>query len=131
VVAAFRDVCVASRERWPGFTYVVITNLTETGGAIIGESNQLRNIRVEFQMFNATLENGLNLTGNKHYIGRDANPISAAYKVLNDPDWGIATNDVNFTNFQTVADTCYTELLATRGQRDGSVCNPRGDREAY
>jgi hypothetical protein len=97
------------QSRWPGFTYVVITNLTETGGAIIGESNQLRNIRVEFQMFNATLENGLNLTGNKHYIGRDANPISAAYKVLNDPDWGIATNDVNFTNFQTVADTCYTE----------------------
>ena len=98
---------------WPGFVYVVVTDFSETAGANLGESNQLRDIRVEWQNYdtiaNGGLGNDLSLTGDKHIIGRDANPISAAYKVLNDPDFSIATGDINTVNFQAVADVCYTE----------------------
>lgn len=112
-VSTFLQSRIPLQSAWPGLTYVVISDLTETAGASIGEQNTLRDIRIEFQMYkelaDGDLGNGLSLTGDTHFIGRDANPIEAAYKVLNDVDWGIATNEVNYTNFQTVAQTCYDE----------------------
>jgi hypothetical protein len=114
-VSSFLAARVPLQSSWPGITYVVLTDLTETAGAVIGEQNTLRDISIEWQMYdtiaNGGLGNELSLTGDKHIIGRDANPISAAYKVLTDPDFSINTNEINFTNFQTIADTCYTEGL--------------------
>ena len=110
---------------WPGFTYVVITDITETEGCTIGESNNLRDIRVEFQTFstiaNGGLGNELSLTGDKHIIGRDSNPISCAYNVLQNADWSIATSDINFTNFQAAAETCYTEGIGYSQQVDSEM----------
>lgn len=112
-VSTFLADRVPLQSAWPGMVYVVITDLTETSGAIIGESNQLRDIRIEWQCYKTLaqgdLGNTLSLTGDQHIIGRDANPIECAYRVLNAPDFGISTNEINYTNFQTVAATCYTE----------------------
>ena len=114
-VSSFLASRIPLQSAWPGYTYVVLTDLTENSGAVIGESNSMRNLRIEFQMFdtiaNGGLGNELSLTGNKHFIGRDANPISCAYRVLNNPNFSIGTSDVNLTNFQTVAETCYNEGL--------------------
>ena len=112
-VSSFLASRVTNQSRWPGMIYVVLTNLTETGGANIGEVNQLRDIRIEWQTFdtiaNGGLGNELSLTGNRHIIGRDANPISCAYRVLSDPQWSVSLGDINFANFQDVANTCFDE----------------------
>lgn len=112
-VSTFLQSRIPLQSRWPGFTYVVITNTAEDGGANIGESNALRDIRIEWQAFetiaNGGLGNDLSLTGDQHIIGRDANPISAAYRVLTDPDWSIAAGDINFSNFATAAATVSAE----------------------
>jgi hypothetical protein len=114
-VSSFLASRVPLQSAWPGLTYVVLSNLTETAGAEIGESNALRNITIEWQCYdtiaNGGLGNDLSLTGDKHIIGRDANPVSVAYRILNDPLWSINTNEINFTNFQTVANTIYDEGL--------------------
>lgn len=110
---------------WPGFTYVVITDLTETEGATIGESNNLRDIRVEFQTFstlaNGGLGNALGLTGDTHIIGRDANPLAAAYNVLNNADWSINTGDVNLTSFADAAQICFDEGIGYSQQVDSEM----------
>ena len=115
----------ADQSAWPGFTYVVITDFTETEGATIGESNNLRDIRVEFQTFstiaNGGLGNELSLTGDKHIIGRDANPISCAFNVLQNVDWSIASSDINFTNFQAAAEICFTEGIGYSQQVDSEI----------
>jgi hypothetical protein len=115
----------AQQSAWPGFTYVVVTDISETEGATIGESNNLRDLRVEFQMFstiaNGGLGNELSLTGDKHIIGRDANPISCAFRVLQDVDWSIATSDINFTNFQAAAEICFTEGIGYSQQVDSEI----------
>lgn len=102
-----------NQSAWRGFVYVVVTNQSETAGAEIGESNSLRDIRIEWQTYdtiaNGGLGNELSLTGDMHIIGRDSNPISAAYRVLQNADFSIASSDINFANFQSVAAVCYTE----------------------
>jgi len=94
-------------------TYVVISDLTETAGANIGEVNQLRDLRIEWQTFD-TLANGgmgneLSLPTDTHIIGRDSNPISAAYNILTNPDWSVTLGDINFANFQAAAQVCFDE----------------------
>ena len=112
-VSSFLASRVTNQSAWPGMVYVVLTNLTETAGANIGEANQLRDIRIEWQCHN-TIANGglgneLSLSGDRHIIGRDANPISCAYRLLTDPDWSVSLGDIDFSNFQAAAITCYNE----------------------
>lgn len=112
-VSSFLASRVPLQSAWPGLTYIMLTDSTETEGAIIGESNTLRDLYIEFQTHSTIAQGGLGnelgLLSDKHIIGRDANPVSVAYRVLNSSDWGINTNEINVGNFQTVADTCYTE----------------------
>lgn len=98
---------------WPSFCYVVVTDPTETIGAEIGEANQLREIRVEWQMWdtvaNGGLGDGLSLGNNHHFIGRDANPISAAFNVINNPNFGLSIGEIDYVNWKAAAEVCYTE----------------------
>ena len=112
-----------------GTCYVMITNLgmlkrtgwlletvaAETRGANIGESNNLRYIRVEVQTFSTVVQGGLGdtmLLGNDHhFIGPDANPMDVAYKLYVNNRWGrsFPPSDVNLTNFKAAAETVWAE----------------------
>lgn len=133
-VSSYLAARITNQSRWPGFTYVVMTSTdevldilgitipftgAETRGAVIGESNQLREIRIEFQTFDdvagsagkPSLGDELSLGNDHHFIGRDANPISAAYRIMTDPDFTLNLSNINLSNFQAVAEICYTEGL--------------------
>ncbi|TFH65998.1 MAG: hypothetical protein E4G91_00365 [Candidatus Zixiibacteriota bacterium] len=106
-----------SVDRGTLFGGVIETEPAETGGANIGESNQLRNLKFELQMFN-TIANGglgdaLSLGNDHHFIGDDINPISLAYEAFTNTDWGrgLSPSDVNLTNFKANAETIWSEGL--------------------
>ena len=112
-----------------GTCYVMITNMLETAfngflredipaetiGANIGESNNLRYIRVEVQQFGAVAGSGrgdrLGLGNDHHFIGPDANPVSVAYELYLNDKWGRAfpPSDVDAASFTAAAEVCYTE----------------------
>jgi len=108
-----------------GYCYVMITSTDETEGADIGESNTLRYLRFEVQTFdtlaNGGLGNRLGLTGDTHFIGQDANPISVAYEIYLNEDWGrnFAASEVNLTNFRANAATLHAEGLGYSELIDG------------
>jgi len=114
-VSAYLNSRIDPLSAYRGFSYVLITNQAETAGANIGESNTLRHIRFEVQTFstiaNGGLGNRLGLTGDMHIIGEDANPISVAYEIYLNEDWGrnFPPSDVNLANFQAVAAVCFAE----------------------
>jgi hypothetical protein len=108
-----------------GFSYVVMTDIAETGGANIGESNLMREIRIELQMF-ATVANGglgdtLGLGNDHHIIGRDLNPISLHYETWINTDWGegVPVGNLNLASFQAAAETCFTEGIGYSQIIDG------------
>jgi hypothetical protein len=112
-----------------GTSYVMITNTTETSfegwklvsstpetlGAYIGDTNQLRYIRIEVQTFDTVANGGLGdrlqLGNDHHFIGPDANPMAVAYELYLNDRWGRAfpVSDVDLASFQAAAETCYTE----------------------
>lgn len=98
-----------------GTAYLMITDTAETAGANIGESNSLREIRVELQAFdtvaNGALGDALDLGNDHHFIGKNINPIVWAYEVLTNVDWGrnLPPSDIDIDNFKAAAEICYTE----------------------
>jgi len=110
---------------WPSFCYVVITDFAETAGAEIGESNALRDIRVEWQTYdtvaNGGLGDNLSLGNDHHIIGRDYNPICAAINVVTNPDYGLSLGEINYTNFQAAAETCWNEGIGYSNIIDNEV----------
>lgn len=116
-----------------GLSYVMITNiasqevngfqivdvLAETKGATIGESNQLRYIRVEVQTFDDLagtagspgLGNTLGLAGDTHFIGPDINPMIAAWDKWANTRWGegFGLGDINIASFRAAAQVCFDE----------------------
>ena len=114
-VSAFLDARIDPLPAYTGTCYAMITDLTESVGATIGETNQLRYIRIEVQAFdtvaNGALGDRLGLGNDHHFIGQDANPISVAYELYINPRWGrgFPPSDVNTANFQAAAETCFTE----------------------
>ena len=114
-VSAFLNSRISPLPAYRGTAYVVITDLSETVGANIGESNNLRYIRVAVQAFdtiaNGGLGNRLGLAGNTHFIGPDANPISVAYELYLNERWGrnFPPSDVDTPSFQAAAATVFAE----------------------
>jgi len=114
-VSTFLDSRIDPLPAYTGTCYAMITDLTETVGANIGETNQLRYIRIELQTFDTIANGGLGdrlLLGNDHhFIGQDANPISVAYELYLNVRWGrgFPASDVSLTSFQAAAETCFTE----------------------
>lgn len=100
-----------------GTAYVMITDVAETGGANIGESNNLRHIRFELQAFDTVANGGLgdvlSLGNDHHFIGADINPVAFAYEVYTNDDWGgaYAASDFGLASFQAAAETIFTEGL--------------------
>lgn len=100
---------------YKGFTYLVVTNLTEDGGAEIGESNSLRRMKFEVQTYDTVANGGLGdtlgLGNNHHIIGNDLNPVVLAWDVFTNTDWGrgISPADLNQANFEAAAETVWTE----------------------
>lgn len=98
-----------------GFSYLVLTNLTEDGGAEIGESNSLRRMKFEIQTYDTVANGGLGdsmgLANDHHFIGDDLNPVSLAWDVFTNSDWGrgMSASDLNKTNFEAAAETIWTE----------------------
>ncbi len=116
-----------------GTCYVMVTNTEETGidgwrvvtstpetiGAYIGDTNQLRYIKIEVQNFDDLagtagvpgLGNDLGLAGDTHFIGPDLNPIAFAWDLYRNDRWGRAfpLSDVDQASFQAAAATCFTE----------------------
>lgn len=98
-----------------GTCYVVITDQTETKGANIGESNNLRHITYEVQAFSNVASGGLGdvmgLGNDTHFIGPDANPISVAYDLWTNQRWGRRrpVSEINTANFAANAQTVYDE----------------------
>ncbi len=116
-----------------GTCYVMVTNTEETGldgwrvvtstpdtiGAYIGDTNQLRYIKIEVQCFDDLagtagspgLGNDLGLAGDTHFIGPDLNPINFAWDLYRNDRWGRAfpLSDVDQASFQAAAATCFTE----------------------
>jgi Putative phage tail protein len=114
-VSAFLATRLDPLPAYRGTCYVMITDPTETKGANIGESNNVRYIRVEVQTFSTVAQGALgdvmNLGNDHHFIGPDANPISVGYALYVNNRWGRAfpPSDVNLASFQTAAETVYTE----------------------
>lgn len=134
-VSTFLDSRLTPCPAYRGLSYIVVSNLAtqvlsgwlletvaaETRGAVIGEGNQLRYIRVEVQTFDDIagsagspgLGDTLSLGNNHHFIGPDLNPIVAAWDLWtsarNGRGFGLA--DVNLANFQAAAETCWSEGL--------------------
>ena len=98
-----------------GTCYVVVTDLTETKGAEIGESPNLRYINLEVQTFDTVANGGLgdvlSLGNDHHFIGDDANPISVAYDLFVNDRWGrgLPVSDIDIPSFTAAAETCWTE----------------------
>ena len=143
-VSAFLSSRITNQSAWPGFVYCVLTSTdevttrlgvpipstgAETRGAIIGESNSLRELRIEFQCFDdiagsagkAGLGDELGLGNDHHFIGRDSNPLSAAYRMMTLPDYGLALSNINVANFQATAEVAYTEGLGYSQTLDTEV----------
>jgi len=95
--------------------YMILTD-GAGGPGYIGNSPQLRNIAIEPYWY----PNGLAVTGGKHRIGEDANPICFLYELLSgNDDWGVTfpVNDILLTGdaaagaLRAVAEQCYDENL--------------------
>lgn len=98
-----------------GTAYIMVTDISETKGADIGESPNLRYMNVELQTFdtvaNGALGDVLQLNNDHHFIGADANPISVAYDLFINTRWGrgLPPSDLDLPSFQAAAEVCYTE----------------------
>ena len=98
-----------------GYAYLVLTDLAETGGAEVGESNSVRNMKFEIQTYdtlaNGGLGNTLGLSNDEHIIGDDLNPIVVAYDIYTNQDWGrgFSQADINVANFQARATQVFNE----------------------
>ncbi len=113
---------------YTGLSYIMVTDISETAGANIGESNQLRYIRVELQTFDDLagtaghpgLGNSLSLAGDTHFIGPDLNPIVAAWDVWTNTRWGrgFGLSDVDIASFQAAAATVHAEGLGWTNVQD-------------
>jgi hypothetical protein len=110
-LAAFQSPALA----YPHTFHIVLTD-GSGGPAYIGESAQLRSINVEAFWY----PNSLAVTGGKHRIGDDANPICFLFEILSaNTDWGIQfpTDDVLITGtaaqgaLRAVAEQCADEGL--------------------
>lgn len=116
-VSAYLNTRLSPLPAYRGTSYIMITNIAETGGANIGEANQMREIRVELQAFdtvaNGALGDVLGLGNDHHFIGADINPISFAYEVFTNTDWGggFSPSEFNLTNLKETAETIFTEGL--------------------
>lgn len=114
-VSTFLSTRISPLPAYRGTAYVMITDIAETGGANIGEAARFREIRVELQAFdtvaNGALGDVLGLGNDRHIIGDDINPISFAYEVYTNTDWGggYPPAEFNLTNFREAAETCFTE----------------------
>jgi len=111
-----------------GLSYIMVTDIAEVGGANIGESNQLRFIRVELQTFDdlagtaghAGLGDSLALLNDTHFIGPDLNPAVAAWDVWTNTRWGrgFGLSDVDIASFQAAAATCFAEGIGWTNVQD-------------
>ncbi|MCA8835741.1 MAG: hypothetical protein K8953_11730, partial [Proteobacteria bacterium] len=114
-VSTFLSTRVDPLSAYRGTCYVMITNVAETEGASIGESNQLRHIRIEVQTYdtiaNGGLNNTLGLANDEHIIGVDSNPMSVAYELYVNTDWGrrFPPGDVDAVSFAAAATVCFNE----------------------
>ena len=113
---------------YTGLSYIMVTDISETAGANIGESNQLRYIRVELQTFDDLagtaghpgLGDSLSLGNDTHFIGPDLNPIVAAWDVWTNTRWGrgFGLSDVDIASFQAAAATVHAEGLGWTNIQD-------------
>ena len=111
-----------------GLSYIMVTDIAEAAGANIGESNQLRYIRVELQTFDdlagtaghAGLGDSLSLLNDHHFIGPDLNPIVAAWDIWTNTRWGrgFGLSDVDIASFQAAAETCWSEGIGWTNVQD-------------
>ena len=115
--SAFLDARVDNNPAYRGTAYIMVTDLTESFGANIGEAANLRYISIELQAFDTVANGGLgdvlNLNNDHHFIGDDANPVSIAYDLYVNQRWGrnFPAGDMNLTNFKSVAETIWSEGL--------------------
>ena len=127
-VSAFLSSRLDPLPAYRGLSYIMVTDLAEAGGANIGESNQLRYIRVELQTFDDLagtaghpgLGDSLSLGNDHHFIGPDLNPIVAAWDVWTNARWGrgFGLSDVDIASFQAAAETCFTEGIGWTNVQD-------------
>lgn len=127
-VSAFLNSRLDPLPAYRGLSYIMVTDIAEAGGANIGESNQLRYIRVELQTFddlagtagNAGLGNTLALAGDTHFIGPDLNPIVTAWDLWTNTRWGrgFGLSDVDISSFQDAAATIYAEGIGWTNIQD-------------
>ena len=114
-VSTFLDSRLDPLPAYRGLSYIMVTNVAESAGANIGESNRLRYIRVEVQAFSTLAQGGLGnrlgLTGDMHIIGENANPVALAYELYLNSRWGRAfpSSDVNLNDFRAKAETVFNE----------------------
>jgi len=114
-VSAFLASRIDPLPAYRGTCYVMVTSLDETAGATIGESNQLRYIRVEVQTFdtvaNGGLGDSLNLGDDQHFIGKDANPMDVAWRLYTNNRWGrgFAPVELDLASFSAARQTCFDE----------------------
>lgn len=100
---------------YKGYSYIVMTNQTEDGGAEIGESNSLRRLKFEIQTYDTVANGGLGdtlgLGNDHHFIGDDLNPVVMAFDIFTNTDWGrgLSPADLNLANFKTAAETVWSE----------------------
>lgn len=83
-------------------------------GGYIGNSPQVKPFKFEVYRYGDRLWTDAGVgSGGDERIGDDMNPIAAAYECLTDTDWGLgfSQNDVDLTNFVSVASTIATEGL--------------------
>ena len=114
-VSAFLNTRIDPLPAYRGTAYIMVTDLTESVGANIGEANQLRYLRVSVQAFDTTANGGLgdtlNLLNDEHFIGEDANPIAVAYDLYVNQRWGrgFPPSDIDKPSFDAAHATCFTE----------------------
>jgi len=100
---------------YTGTAYILVTDLTESFGANIGEANNLRYIRVAVQAFDTVANGGLGdvlgLGNDHHFIGPDANPISVAYDLFTNTRWGRSRplSEMDTPSFVAAAETIWAE----------------------
>jgi len=113
---------------YTGLSYIIVSDIAEVAGANIGETNQLRYIRVELQTFDDLagsaghpgLGDSLSLGNDHHFIGPDLNPIVAAWDVWTNTRWGrgFGLSDVDIASFQAAAETVFAEGLGWTNVQD-------------
>ncbi len=114
-VSTFLNSRIDPLPAYTGTAYVMVTGIAEDVGATIGESNNLRYIRVAVQAFdtvaNGALGDVLGLGNDHHFIGPDANPISVAYDLFTNTIWGRSRppSEMDLASFQAAAETVFTE----------------------